>query len=133
MRELAGILIGLPFLLLFAALLLVGCGPAAPPFECTDAIGCVEVAPDDPIKIGVMQVLSGDLQIFGQSGLRSIDLALDDRGRELLGHPIELQVEDSLCSKEGGATAASKIAADPQTVGIIGPTCSGAAAAPKTI
>jgi branched-chain amino acid transport system substrate-binding protein len=129
MRELARILTGLSFLLLFAALTLVGCGPAAPPFECADALGCVEVAPDDPIKIGVMQVLSGDLQIFGQSGLRSIDLALDDWGRELLGHPIELQVEDSLCSKEGGATAASKIAADPQTVGIIGPSCSGAAAA----
>jgi ABC-type branched-subunit amino acid transport system substrate-binding protein len=73
-RKLARILSGLSVLHLFAALMLVGCGPGAPPFECTDAIGCVEVAADDPIKIGVMQVLSGDLQIFGQSGLRSIDL-----------------------------------------------------------
>jgi hypothetical protein len=57
--ELAGILIGLSFLLLFAALPLVGCGPTTPPSECADALGCVEVAPDDPIKIGVLQVLYG--------------------------------------------------------------------------
>jgi len=115
-------------LLLFAAVLLVGCQPAAPPFECADAIGCVEVAPGDPIKIGALQALSGDLELLGMEQLRSIELALDDRGGELFGHPIELHSEDSRCSKEGGATAASKTVADPQIVGIIGPTCSGAAA-----
>jgi branched-chain amino acid transport system substrate-binding protein len=112
---------------LIAALLLAGCQQATPSFECTDAIGCVEIAPGEPIKIGVLQVLSGDQELFGLSGLRSTELALDDRGRQILGHPIELQIEDSLCSKEGGATAASKIAADPQIVGIVGPSCSGAA------
>ncbi len=114
-------------LLLFAALLLTSCGPASPSFECTDAIGCVELAPDDDVKIGVLQVLSGDQTPFGLSGLRSIELAVDDRGGELFGRRIELQAEDSLCSKEGGATAASKITADPQVLGIIGPSCSGAA------
>lgn len=112
---------------LLAVVLLAGCQPAPPPFECTDAIGCVEVAPGDAVKIGVLQVLSGDQVPFGMSGLRSIELAVDDRGGELGGHRIELQIEDSLCSKEGGATAASKIAADPQILGIIGPSCSGAA------
>lgn len=114
-------------LLLFASLLLTGCRPIPPRFQCTDAIGCVDITPNDPIQIGVLQVLSGDLQPFGQSGLRSIELAVDDRGRQLLGHPIQLQVKDSLCSKEGGATAAAQIAANPQVVGILGPTCSGAA------
>jgi branched-chain amino acid transport system substrate-binding protein len=118
-----------PFILfLFAAVLIAGCQPTPSPFECTDVIGCVEVAPGEPIKVGALQVLSGDLQLFGLDNLRSIELALDDRDSKLLGHPIELQTVDSLCSKEGGATAASKIAADPQIVGIIGPTCSGAAA-----
>jgi len=114
--------------LLFAAILLAGCQPTAPPFECTDVIGCVDIVPGDPIKVAVLQALSGDLELFGLTNLQSIELALDDRGGELLGHPIELQSEDSLCSKEGGATAASKIVADPQIVGVIGPTCSGAAA-----
>jgi branched-chain amino acid transport system substrate-binding protein len=117
-----------PFILfLFTAVVLTGCQPSPPPFTCADAIGCVDVAPGDPIQIGVLQVLSGDQQLFGQSGLRSIELALDDRDGELLGHPIKLQTEDSLCSKEGGATAASKLVANPQIVGILGPSCSGAA------
>jgi branched-chain amino acid transport system substrate-binding protein len=114
-------------LLLFVALLLAGCKPTPPPAACSDAIACVEIAAGDPIKIGVLQVLSGDQEPFGQSGLRSAELALDDRAGELLGHPLELQVEDSLCSKEGGATAAAKLAADPLIVGILGPSCSGAA------
>ncbi len=115
-------------LVLFTAVLLAGCQPGALPFECNDAIGCVAVAPDDPVKIAVLQVLSGEQEPFGLNQTRSIELALEDRDGHLPDHPIQLQIEDSLCSKEGGATAASKIAADPQIVGIIGPTCSGAAA-----
>jgi branched-chain amino acid transport system substrate-binding protein len=119
----------LSILLLFCAAALAGCQLAVVPFECGDAIGCAEIAAGDPVKIGVLQVLSGDLQLLGQRNLRSIELALDDRGGELLGHPIELKIEDSLCSREGGSTAAAKTVADPQIVGIIGPSCSGAAAA----
>jgi len=114
-------------LLLLAALLLAGCQPAAPPFECADALICVTVPPDDPIKIGVIQNLSG----AGPSGLglaRSVEVALDDRGNQLLGHPVELVRADSKCSGEGGTTAALQITADPQIVGIVGPSCSGAAA-----
>jgi branched-chain amino acid transport system substrate-binding protein len=115
-------------LLLFAVILLAGCQQAAPSFECTDTTGCVEIASGDPIKIGALQALSGDLGPQGLDQLQCIKLALDDRDRELLGHPIQLQSEDSLCSAEGGTTAALKVAADPQIVGIVGPTCSGAAA-----
>ncbi len=112
---------------LLATILLAGCRSAPPPFECIDAIGCVDVAPDDPIKLGVLQVVSGDLSYFGMSNLRSIELALADRGGELRGHPIVLLKEDSRCSKEGGSTAAAKLVADPKIIGIVGPTCSGAA------
>ncbi len=120
-------------LLLFVALLLAGCKPTPPPFECTDAIGCVEVAPGQPIRIGALQALSGTMARNGQDNLRAVELALDDRDGELLGHPIELKAEDSLCSKEGGSTAASKMVADPGIVGIIGPTCSGAAASAMVV
>jgi branched-chain amino acid transport system substrate-binding protein len=116
------------FLLLLVVGLLVSCGPAEPPFECTDAIGCVEVAPGEPIKIGALQALSGDLSLQGAELLRCTELALEDRGGDLLGHPIELQTADSMCSGEGGITAALKVAADPKLVGLTGPSCSGAAA-----
>ncbi|MEZ4613412.1 MAG: hypothetical protein R2838_24765 [Caldilineaceae bacterium] len=40
--------------------------------------------------------------------LGAVELAIDDRGGEMLGHPIDLTVEDS-CSAEGAVTAAQKI------------------------
>ncbi|MBN1146613.1 MAG: branched-chain amino acid ABC transporter substrate-binding protein [Anaerolineales bacterium] len=121
-------------LLLSIAALLVGCQPAAvPPVECNDAIGCVEIAPGEPIRLGVLQALSGDLAPQGTNMLQSIELALDDRDRRLLGHPLEIQIGDSQCSEEGGTTAALKIVADPQIVGILGTTCSGAAASAMKI
>jgi branched-chain amino acid transport system substrate-binding protein len=123
-----------PFILfLFAAILLTGCGTAAPPFKCTDRIGCVTIAPGAPIKIGVLQALSGDLGPQGTDEAKCVELAVADRGDQLLGHPVELHSVDSRCSSEGGTTAALKIAADPQIVGIVGPTCSGEAAAAMEI
>ncbi len=115
-------------LLLFAAVLLAGCWPLASPYECTDTIGCVEIAAGEPINIGVLQALSGDMFPQGADHVQCIELAVQDRGREFLDHPIELQIEDSQCTEEGGTTAALKVAADPHLVGIVGPTCSGAAA-----
>lgn len=37
------------------------------------------------------------------------------------------RVEDDLCNAEGGTTAAEAIAAQPEVIGVIGTTCSGAA------
>jgi branched-chain amino acid transport system substrate-binding protein len=113
-------------LIVVVILFQAGCGPAPSPFECTDVIGCVEVGPDEPIKIGVIMNLSGE----GPPGLslfRCVELALDSRNSRLLGHAIELVSADSKCSREGGTTAALQVAADPQIVGIVGPTCSGEA------
>ncbi len=114
-------------LVVLASILLAACQPGTPPFECIDAIGCVDITPGEPIKISVLQVLSGEVSPLGTEQARSIEVAIADRG-ELLGHPIELLIEDSLCLSEGGTTAAQKIATLPQIVAIIGPTCSGAAA-----
>ncbi len=113
-------------LFLFAAVLLTGCRPPIPPFTCTDVIGCVKVVPRAPLKIGVIHNLTG----AGPPGLfmcHSVELVLEDWGNQLLGHPVELVAADSRCLGEGGTTAALKITADPQIVGIVGPTCSGEA------
>lgn len=105
--------------------LLTACCP--PPFECTDAIGCVDIAPGEPIKLGAIQALSGGAAPGGTAQVRTIELAIAQRDAQLLGHPITLQKEDELCSAEGGTMAALRLAADPQIVGIIGTSCSGAA------
>jgi len=39
------------FFIALVGILLVACQQTSPPFECTDAIGCVTIAPGDPIKL----------------------------------------------------------------------------------
>ena len=114
-------------LLLAATIALAACQPKPPPFECTDAIGCVDIAPGEPLKLGVLQALSGGVAPIGVDQTRGIELALATRDNQLLGHPIELQIEDERCSSEGGTIAAMKVVADSQVVAILGTTCSGAA------
>lgn len=115
-------------LALVVAMLSAACDKAKPRFECTDSIGCIDVAPGEAVKIGVLQALSGKVAPLGQEQLRGIELAIDKRHGMILGHSIVLQTEDTGCSAEGGANAALKIIADPRTVAILGTTCSGAAA-----
>ena len=112
----------------FAVILLTGCNKPEPGFVCSDAIGCIDVAPGEPIKIGVLQALSGKVAPLGLEQIRGIDLAIDKRTGRILGHSILLQTEDAGCTGEGGANAALRIIADPQTVAILGTTCSGEAA-----
>lgn len=107
---------------------LSGCQNSEPIVECSDPLGCLEVAPGEPVKIGILQALSGKVAPLGEAQLRGFTLALDKRKGKLLGHPVALQIEDTGCTAEGGANAALKLIADPQTAAIFGTTCSGAAA-----
>jgi branched-chain amino acid transport system substrate-binding protein len=91
------------------------------------ALGAVDVAPGDPILIGAHQAISGDEASLGTDQVRAIEIAIADRGEELLGHPIELQVEDDECASEGGTTGAQRLVAEPQLLAVIGTSCSGAA------
>lgn len=98
-------------------------------FECTDAIGCVDIAPGDPIHFAYALSVSGATAPLGEDARGGIEIAIDDKGGELLGHPIELTGEDTLCNAEGGQAAGTKLAADPTIVAIIGTTCSSEARA----
>ena len=90
-------------------------------------LGAVTVAPGAPIKIADLQTITADTASLGTDQVRAVDIAIADKGGKLLDHPIEHQVEDELCKAEGGTTAGQKVAADPQIVGVIGTSCSGAA------
>lgn len=114
-------------LVLSLVLIFFSCTDPPPSFECTDSIECVTIGPGEPLKIGVLQALSGKVSPLGQEQIRGLELAIDRQNGQILGHPFELQVEDTGCTSEGGANAALKILADPQMVAIFGTTCSGAA------
>jgi branched-chain amino acid transport system substrate-binding protein len=116
---------------LVGALALVGaaCAPAEEKAgEFTPGpLGAVTVEPGAPIKIGLIQAISGDTASLGQDQVRAVEIAIEDKGGNLLEHPVRIQVEDDLCKAEGGTTAGQKLAADPQIVGVVGSSCSGAA------
>ncbi len=113
--------------LLLTIIFVAACQQSAPPFECTDAIGCVTIAPDDPIKFGAALTLSEDSANWGIAQLQMLEFALAERNNQLLGHPIELQSEDAKCTAEDGILAATWITSAPQTVAVFGVGCAASA------
>jgi branched-chain amino acid transport system substrate-binding protein len=100
----------------------------------TVEFGCVEVGADEAINLGAAQVISGADSTLGQDQVNAIELALDhlddtfdQKDGTLLDHPVNLTVEDELCSAEGGQTAGTALAADDSIVAVIGTSCSSAA------
>jgi len=127
--------------LVLASLMLAACGTPAPAateaaateaaateaaamYECTDALGCVKIAPDEPVHIAYWGVLSGADASLGEDSKRGVEIAIDDMGGKVLDHDILLTTEDGGCTPEGGATAATKLATDTSIVGLIGSSCS---------
>lgn len=94
-------------------------------FECTDALGCVTYAPDEPIRIASALVISGPDAQLGLDSQHGVDIAIDMRG-QVAGHDVEHQTEDDGCNAEGGQTAGQKIVSDPTIIGVVGTSCSGA-------
>jgi ABC-type transport system substrate-binding protein/ABC-type branched-subunit amino acid transport system substrate-binding protein len=98
--------------------------PPAPAAAVEDEWGVVKVAKGDPIKVGFAAGLSGaGIDVLGLDEQRGAELAVKDKP-EILGFPVELQVEDEQCSAEGGQTVATKLVADPQIVALVGHMCS---------
>ncbi|MEK7328889.1 MAG: branched-chain amino acid ABC transporter substrate-binding protein [Chloroflexota bacterium] len=114
--------------LVIASVLLAACGGGATPTAAftppEDALGVVTIPSGEPIHITYWGVLSGADATLGEDSKRGVEIAIDDRGGKLLGRDIRLTTEDGLCTPEGGATAAQKLAADTTLVGLVGSSCS---------
>ncbi len=121
-------LLSLLSLLVIASIALAACAPGAAALECTDAIGCVEIAAGESIHLAYSLATSGAVAFLGEDSLGGIQIAIGERG-QVHGHDINLTGEDDLCSAEGGQTAATAIAADPTVVAVIGTNCSSAGVA----
>jgi branched-chain amino acid transport system substrate-binding protein len=119
-------------LLVFANMVLAACTgkpiatgvPAR--FKCSDAIGCVDIAPDEPVHIAYALVISGADETIGIDSRNGIEIAVEDKG-QILGHNILLTGEDEQCKPEGGLTASTKLAADQSIIAVVGTSCSDAA------
>jgi branched-chain amino acid transport system substrate-binding protein len=108
-------------------MIMVACGPQAPAFTCTDSIGCVDIAPGDPVHIAYALVISGPNETLGVDSRNGVEIAIDDSGGTILGHPVKFDGEDEGCSAEGGQAAGTKLASDATILAVIGTSCSSAA------
>jgi branched-chain amino acid transport system substrate-binding protein len=109
------------------AMIVAACA-TGPEFEA-GPLGAVEVGPGEPIEIRSLNAISGEVAFLGIPNERAIRMAVEDYG-DILGHSVNVgQGLDDLCSADGGQAAAQTIVADPKVVGVIGTSCSGAAAA----
>ncbi len=110
--------IGLAATILSSAAQAETLGPVA------DEVGVVKVARGQPILIGALLVLSGPDLSLGVDASRGAEIAFDDHGNKLVGHPIKYLPEDGQCSVEGGQTGATRLASNKQIVGVLGTACS---------
>jgi len=92
--------------------------------KCEDPIGVVVIKPGEPIHIACWMVVAGPDASLGTDTKRGVEIAVDDRGGKLLGHPIKISVQDTGCNAEGGQAAATKLASDPTIVAAVGSNCS---------
>jgi branched-chain amino acid transport system substrate-binding protein len=102
---------------------------ASAQFKYDDKIGVIKIKKGDPIHIGTWFVVAGPDASLGTDTQRGVEIALEDKGGKILGHPVKISVQDTGCAAEGGQAAATKIASDPTIVAAIGSNCSSAARA----
>jgi branched-chain amino acid transport system substrate-binding protein len=114
-------------------MVLTACGPSAPAYTCTDSIGCVKIAPTDPIHIAYLLVVSGANAALGTDSRNGDQIAIDDAGGKLLGHTIKFDGQDGLCSADGGQAAGTKLASDPTIIAVQGTSCSSEARAAEPL
>jgi len=93
-------------------------------FRYEDKIGVVKIKKGEPIHIACWMVITGPDARLGTDTKRGVEIAADDKGGKLLGHPIKLTFRDTGCNPEGGRAAAATLAADPSIVAAIGPNFS---------
>jgi branched-chain amino acid transport system substrate-binding protein len=99
-----------------------------------DEFGCVEIGSGEPITIGTLLAISGDVAFLGLDSQYGVELAVDyldgafdGTPGQIAGHDVNLVNEDDGCSAEGGQAGGTKLAADTQMVAVIGSSCTSAA------
>ncbi|OGP62681.1 MAG: hypothetical protein A2V65_00050 [Deltaproteobacteria bacterium RBG_13_49_15] len=92
--------------------------------DAKDPIGVVTIKKGEPVHIAYWFVVAGENASLGTDTKRGVEIAIEDVGGKLLGHPIKLSGQDTGCNAEGGQAAATKLASDPTIIAAIGSNCS---------
>lgn len=76
----------------------------------------------DPIKIGLITVLTGDRAMEGEYGSNTVEILTEEINANggVLGRPVEIVMEDGLGTEVGAVNAFRKLADDPDIVAIVG-------------
>lgn len=91
----------------------------------------VTLAPGEPIVIGY---LLAENTPFGVDSKRGVELAIEELGGQILGHPIQLVGYNEECNKLAAQRGAQILALDPKVLAVIGTSCSmGADVAAKVL
>ena len=82
---------------------------------------------DEPVRLGVAVVKTGELASYGISGLRGVELAVQNINAKggIIGRQVELFVGDDLCLPKNALIVASKLLIH-NVHAVIGHICSGA-------
>ncbi|MEO8164802.1 MAG: ABC transporter substrate-binding protein [Betaproteobacteria bacterium] len=80
----------------------------------------------DSISIGVVCTMTGPYAEWGSFQVNGLQLALEEINKAggILGHPVELRIEDNASSNPGTVLAFTKLFANPAIKGIVGPIAS---------
>lgn len=103
--------------LLFLLVALCACRPA----ECTDPLGCVDIPPGAPLRIGLLLPFSGPDAAFGEQQRQLLEQFF--QARQLIGHPFELIVLDNDCTGAGDVRAATELAQQDDLAMVLGSPC----------
>lgn len=99
-----------------------------------DPKGCVEFGVGEPVELGALLWVGPTASGSGEGSRVAVELAIDylDGSFDaipgnLLGHPVDLIVDDDGCSPETAAAAAERLRQEPKLLAVVGTTCSSAA------
>ena len=87
---------------------------------------------ENPIKIGILQGLSGPYEIYGKAEVTGFEMGLEyfTKGtNKILGRPVKLYVEDTQLKAARAKMLLTKLYADDNVDLVVGPTSSGVALA----
>jgi branched-chain amino acid transport system substrate-binding protein len=116
-------------LTVLVSILCTGCSQTTPPLQHN-------VTQPMVITLGAIVGLSGDISVYGASQKKGLELAvqeINDSNYLGAGKKLELIIEDSGATVDGAVSAMTRLLAEDDVVGVIGPTLSSQAFAADPI